>query len=142
MRRVLNFVWASVKNVAVAFLLFSTSYLIGSMALFQTQYTLMYDDSYRAMEREHERQVIVAEFVESQTAWENTAMTVRDAYLDVKGQNCKLERELYILQRDVSTFMYLLQVYHPGVREHVIDMMTGKPTPAEKKEENEETKDD
>lgn len=91
------------------------AFVLSHAAMIESAYFTKYEDSFAAMEREHARQLVVGEMVNSQASWERTGEALRMAYRDERATRIKAERDLILASQETYHILRKLEDCYPEV---------------------------
>lgn len=121
MKRFLGGLWSFTKTSAQWGLFCCCVFVIVNAAELQFNYLKKYENSYDQMIREHEQQLVVGQLIQSQIAWEQSAETLRQAYLDERMDAMNFEYELEVTRHEAYAFFLRLEKLYPGVGNQIIN---------------------
>jgi hypothetical protein len=98
-------------------------FVLSKAAMIECEFYNRYDNRFQQVEREHDRQLIFGELIQSQQAWERSNDALRTAYSDERSARIKLKKQNEIMKYEMYVFMRFLRNHHPGVAEDVLDKL-------------------
>lgn len=119
-KRFCKHIFSLTKSIVVWSVLALAAYILFNSAVLELQYMKKYENSHAQMVREHDRQLVVGQMIQSQIAWEETSQSLKVAYLEERAERIHIERKLSITQHEIYLFFRHLEKLHPGVVAEVI----------------------
>ena len=97
------------------------AYVLANAAKLEYDYMSKYEDKNAEVSREHSRQILVSQMIDSQTCWERQGEVLQSAYLEEKARRNKAE--LHLRQSALETYHILRQLEqdHPDIFKEIMN---------------------
>ncbi len=95
-------------------------YVLANAAKLEYDYMSKYENQHMEVAREHSRQILVSQMIDSQTCWERQGEVLQTAYLEERARRLKTDFHLRQAAYETYYILRILERNHPDIFKEIM----------------------